>query len=204
MAEIYKSETSLVKTKIYWGGEITDADGDVTASVSEVVSDNYFTLLATYTATKSETDIGTYQITIPESLTLTPKQLRVRWTYFVDGTQASNTQIIDVVTPYVNLHDVIDELGLGTDPSDPMHKTYNELVMAERYARKVIEIYTQQKFYSYDSSEVAYGSGSDILPLTRKINSLTSVIANDIVLENMPFEIDESGFALRLKKLSFP
>ena len=75
MAEIYKDQTSPVKTKIFWGGELTDADGAVTAVVYDITEDGTISPLVdpsvpvgTYTATKSETDMGTYQVVIPFSL----------------------------------------------------------------------------------------------------------------------------------------
>jgi hypothetical protein len=180
MADIYKSQTSPVKTKIYWGGEITDADGVVTAAVSEVLGNNSFTLLATYTATKLESDIGTYQITIPYALTSVPKKLTIRWTYTVGGVQAANTQIVDIVTPYVNIADVIDDLNFGTDQSDPNYKNYNELQLAEKYARKLIEAYTNQVFYPYSGTQVAQGYGSDILPLPIRIEQITRLYEEDV------------------------
>jgi len=180
MAEIYKSQTSPVKTKIYWAGEITDADGTVTAAVSEVLGNNSFTLLATYTATKLETDIGTYQITIPYALTSVPKKLTIRWTYTIGGIQAANTQLVDIVTPYVSIYDVIDDLNIGTDPSDPNHRTYNDLQQAEKYARKLIEAYTNQVFYSYTGTQVALGHGSDILPLPSRLEQITKLYEEDV------------------------
>jgi len=98
------------------------------------------------------------------------------------------------------LSQVINGLGLGSDYNDPNSRTYQELVDAEKYSRKVIENYTQQKFYSYLSSEIAYGSGNDILTLSNKINTLQAIEVNDIPLTGMPFEVAESGFSIRLNR----
>ena len=40
MAEIYKDQTSPIKTKIFWGGELVDADDDVIAVVYDITEDN--------------------------------------------------------------------------------------------------------------------------------------------------------------------
>ena len=40
MAEIYKDQTAPIKTKIFWGGELRDADDDVTAVVYDITEDN--------------------------------------------------------------------------------------------------------------------------------------------------------------------
>ena len=183
MAEIYKSQTSPIYTKIYWGGEITDADGVVTAVVKEVTANGtVYPTIAAYTAVKIESDIGTYQITMPYSLTSVPKKLSITWTYFVGGIQGQNTQIVDIVTPYVNIAEVIDDLNFGTDASDPNYKTYNELQLAEKYARKLIEAYTNQVFYSYSGTQVAQGYGSDILPLPIRIEEITSLQEQDVTV----------------------
>jgi hypothetical protein len=190
MAEIYKSQTSPINTKIYWGGEITDADGAVTAVVKEVTANGtVYPTLATYTATKLESDIGTYQITIPYSLTTVTKKLRITWTYQVGGVEGQNTQIVDIVTPYVNIAEVIDDLNFGTDPSDPNYKTYGELQLAEKYARKLIEAYTNQVFYSYNGTQVAQGYGSEILPLPIRIEEITKLHEEDVKV----FEVGQTS-----------
>jgi hypothetical protein len=181
MAEIYVKQASPVKFKLYWGGEITDADNDVTATVKEALpSGSLSATIATYTATKLETDIGTYEITIPHTIADQPKNLRIEWTYSVDGSTSSNIQIVDIVTPYVNIYDVIDDLNIGTDPSDPNHKTYNDLQQAEKYARKLIEAYTNQVFYWYPGTQITQGYGSDILPLPIRIEQITKLYEEDV------------------------
>ena len=210
MAEIYTRETSVIKFKLYWGGEITDADGTVTATVREYLPSGELVVPGTtYTATKLETDMGTYQITIPYTTAIVPKKLRVIWAYTVNQIPASNTQIVNVVKPYVSLAEVIKDLGIGTDPSDPMYKSYDELVMAERFARKVIENYTGQRFYLYDGTESVYGSGSDVLPLSFKIHSIDKLYGNDVnLIDNINEEnnwvfnpiISETGFGLRVDR----
>ena len=56
MAEIYLDQASRVITKIYWAGEITDADGAVTAEVKRcrTSSPQWISTANTYTATKLE------------------------------------------------------------------------------------------------------------------------------------------------------
>lgn len=83
--------------------------------------------------------------------------------------------------------------------------------MAEKYARKIIENYCNQSFYLYNDVQIAYGSGSDILPLPFKINTLHELYGNDILLvdninevNNWMFEplISETGFGLRVDRTS--
>ena len=149
MAEIYKDQTSPIKTKIFWAGEIVNADDDlVTATIYDITEDNTVnpeidpnTPILEIEATKLETDAGTYQVVIPLEFCRRNRKFRIVWSYEIDGNEASHTYFTDVVTPYANLSDVWDDLNLGTDPSDPNYKTYHEIQMAEKYARKLIEIY---------------------------------------------------------------
>jgi hypothetical protein len=196
--EILAGTNSPIQHKVFWKGESATADTLPTVSLLRAdVEPN--TLLYSGTATQSETDIGVYNFYAP-SITNTPASVIARWQYLVEGSSLTYDQNIEIVKPYVDLSQSINGLGLGSDYNDPNNKTYQELVDAEKYARKVIENYTQQKFYLYSSSEVAYGSDNDILPLSNKINDFQSIYMNDILLTGMPFEVAESGFAIRLNR----
>jgi hypothetical protein len=216
MAEIYKDQTSPIKTKIFWGGELVDADDDVIAVVYDITEDNTISPtvnpnvpVGTFTATKLETDVGTYQVVLPLSLCRRNRKFKVEWRYEVDGNQASHIYFTDVVTPYANLSDIIDDLNFGTDTSDPNYKSYHELQMAEKYARKLIEIYTNQVFHLYDDRQIVYGSGADILPMPFKMNQIHELYENDVLLvdninniSNWTYApmISESGFGIRVNR----
>ena len=216
MAEIYKDQTSPIKTKIFWGGELVDADDDVIAVVYDITEDNTISPtvnpnvpVGTFTATKLETDMGTYQVVLPLSLCRRNRKFKVEWRYEVDGNQASHIYFTDVVTPYANISDIIDDLNFGTDTSDPNYKSYHELQMAEKYARKLIEIYTNQVFHLYDDRQIVYGSGADILPMPFKMNQIHELYENDVLLvdninniSNWTYApmISESGFGIRVNR----
>lgn len=218
MAEIHIDSNSITSTKIIYAGEIVDADGAVTATVFDITEDpailpvvNPATSVYTTQATKTETDIGSYKINIPYSLTNRSKNLKIRWNYSINAQAHQHYTTLDVVKPYCNLAEAIDDLGFGTDPSDPNYKTYHELVMAEKYARKVIDEYTGQKFATYDDVHIVYGSGSDILPLPYKLNTLHELYQNDVLIvdeinqvNNWNFEtiVSETGFGLRVDRQS--
>lgn len=216
MAEIYRYSVSSIKTKIFWNGEIRDADGTVTALLYDVSGDitenppiDPTVSIASLPATKLETDIGTYQVSIPQFYTSQNKKYKIIWSYAVGGINGSHTTYTDVVTPYCSFEEVVEDLQLGSDPSDPNYKTYHELQMAEKYARKTIENYCNQSFYLYDDIQIAYGSGSDLLPLPFKLNTLHELYGNDILLvdnineiNNWTYEpvISETGFGLRVDR----
>jgi hypothetical protein len=216
MAEIYKDQTSPIKTKIFWGGELVDADDDVIAVVYDITEDNTISPtvnpnvpVGTFTATKLETDMGTYQVVLALSLCRRNRKFKVEWRYEVEGNEASHIYFTDVVTPYANLSDIIDDLNFGTDTSDPNYKSYHELQMAEKYARKLIEIYTNQVFHLYDDRQIVYGSGADILPMPFKMNQIHELYENDVLLvdninniSNWTYApmISESGFGIRVNR----
>jgi len=127
MAEVYKNSNAPASTKIFWGGAIVDAEGDVRVDIYDVTQDpgilpavNPATpILTNILASKSEVDYGSYQINIPYSITNRDKSLRLVWKYQMDATSIQHETFVDVVTPYASLAEVIEDLGLGTDPSDP-------------------------------------------------------------------------------------
>jgi hypothetical protein len=216
MAEIYIDQTSPIKTKIFWGGEIVDADGSVVATLYDITEDATInptvppgTVQTTITATKLESDAGTYEIVLPISFCRRNRKFKIVWSYTVSGSAGSHTTYTDVVTPYANLAEVIEDLNIGTDVSDPNYKTYHELQMAEKYARKLIESFTAQFFYLYDDTQILYGHGSDILPLPFRIYEIHEVYENDVLLvdninniSNWVYDpiISESNFGIRVNR----
>ena len=216
MAEIYVDQTAPIRTKIFYGGDIIDADGNVTATVYDITNDPALSPLVsstvavhTATAVKSEVDAGTYQIILPLSLVRRNKKFKIQWSYQISAVSGSHFSYIDVVTPYASMFDIIDDLGYGTDPGDVNSKTYHQLQMAEKWARKIIENYTGQTFYLYDDVHIVYGDGADSLRLPFKINSLHELYENDVlVLDNInnvnnwiyDTQISESGFGVRVNR----
>ncbi len=189
MAEIYINTNSPITHRVFWQGEIVAADAAPTVKVYDVTSDITITpailpttLLTTLTSTAAETDPGSYYINLPLSLTQRQRKFKLLWEYTVNSSAASHTAYVDVVTPYVNIYEAMDELNLGVDPSDPNYKTYTEITRAERYARKQIEDYTGQDFFTYDDNEVVFGNDSDILPLPYRITDVHKLYHNDILL----------------------
>jgi hypothetical protein len=218
MAEIYLNTNSPLKHKIFWQGEIVDADSapvvkiyDITEDVTITPAISPTTILTTITSTKIETDYGNYQVVIPLSFVQRQRNFKLVWEYAVGGVSASGTTYAQVVTPYTNIYEAIDELNIGVDQSDPNYKTFYQIQQAEKYARKVIEDYTGQDFFLYDDVEVAYGMDSDILSLPYKITSVQKLYGNDILLVDNTVspvvnnwlytpQITESGFGIRIDR----
>lgn len=216
MAEVYIESNFPVKTKIFYAGEIMDADGSVVAKVYDITEDpavtpaiNPGTLITQLVATKIEEDFGTYRVVFPFSLTTRPRKFRLEWTYAIGSELVKHYSTVDVVRPYVDLGDAMEDLDFGTDPSDPNNKTYHELIMAEKWARKTIESYTGQQFYLYNDLHIVYGDGADSLRLPFKISEIHELYENDILLVdtinnidnwNYDTQISESGFGIRINR----
>lgn len=215
MAEIFINSQSPIKHQVFWNGEVAVADSAPSVKLFDVTDDPAITpainpgqLIAVLSSTEDEVNPGSYVVNVPYAHTQRNKTLRLQWEYTVNGTAVVKSDDVFVVTPYVNFNHVQD-IGFSMDSSDPGYKSYQELVRAEKYARKQIEDYTQQKFYLHDDVYVVYGYGSDILPLPEKIYQLHELYMNDTLLLNTIDEINnwnydviisESGYGIRINR----
>jgi len=218
-SEIYKDSNTPIKTKIFWRGELLVTEDPIVAQVYDITEDPALTppidpgtAIDDFEVFPVEEDPGTYQIFLPFNITERNRSLKVIWTYEVDSEEAQHTSYVNVVTPYVDMSDAMEDLNLGSEPSDPNYKNYHELVMAEKYARKVIENYCNQSFYEYDDVQIAYGAGTDILPLPFKITQIHELYENDVLLydgindiNNWMYtpQITENGFGIRVDRNEF-
>jgi hypothetical protein len=218
MAEIYINTNSPITHRVFWQGEITAADAAPTVKLYDVTSDvtispaiSPSTLLTTLNSTASETDAGSYYVNLPLSYTQRQRKFKLVWEYDVSSNAVSNTSYIDVVTPYTNIYEAMNELNFGVDPSDPNYKTYEDVRRSERFARKIIEDYTGQDFFTYDDVEVVFGNDSDILPLPYRIVDIHKLYHNDILLvDNLASpavndwvytpQVSESNFGIRIDR----
>jgi hypothetical protein len=214
--EILVGTNSPITHRVFWKGETVDADSlpivkiyDVTEDPAVTPAINPGTLITTITSEKRETDDGVYVAYLPLELTDRDKQLKVVWEYVVDGSPVRKEHKLFVQTPYTDLTQAAEVLGVGADYSDPNNKTFFDLLEAEKYARKLIENYTQQQFYLYDDVTVVYGAGTDILPLPYKLSELHELHSNDLLLidninniNNLGYDIvvSESGFGIRINR----
>ena len=218
MAEIYKNSNDPIRIKAFWNGELVRSSSSVVAFVYDITNDptivppiNPNTPVGTFTATEDEVNPGTYYINLPFYLTGRNKKFRITWQIVVGSQAELLTSYCDVVTPYVSIHEAIDDLNLGSDQSDPVYKSYHDIQMAEKYARKTIEYYTKQKFYLYDTSFSVMGSDSGSLNLPAKLHSLHKLYENDQLwiddlsdTNNLGYVVEptNSGFGIKINQSS--
>jgi hypothetical protein len=204
MAEIYKDTNLPIKARISWKGEVVDNENPVVVVIYDITEDpkvvppvNPNVPVGIYTAEKEESDPGTYLLYMPLHLTTRLKKLKLHWQFTIDG---GDTEFLvtycDIVAPYVNMSEVVEDLGLGAEYSDPNFKNFHDLRMAEKYARKMVEYYTGQKFFLFDDTFTIMGNDSDTLPLPRKLHSLHSLHQNDQLWVDNLNQINYLGYAL--------
>ena len=215
MAEILTKSQSPITHQVFWNGDVGIPNAAPTVKLYDVTNDPAITppisptvVLETLTSVADENNLGSYSVYIPFQYTDRNRTLRLRWEYYIGEKFVSREDEVFVVTPYVDFNHVQD-LGFSMDSSDPGYKSYKELILAERYARKQIEQYTGQKFYLYDDSYSLYGYDSDTLPLPAKIHDLHELYANDTLLLdninqidnwNYNVEITTTGYGIRINR----
>lgn len=204
MAEIYKDTNAPIKTRISWKGEVIDNDYPVVVVIYDITEDptivppvNPTVPVGIYTAEPEESDPGTYILYMPLHLTTRLRNFKLHWQFTIgDGNTQFLVTYCDIVTPYVSMAEVVEDLGLGAEYSDPNFKSYHELRMAEKYARKMVEYYTGQKFFLFDDTFTVMGNDSDILPLPRKIHSIHTLHQNDELLIDNLNNVNNLGLVL--------
>lgn len=204
MAEIYKDNNTPVSTKIYVKGEPIIVDNEVIVDFYDITNDplivpaiNPEHIAFSVKADASEVDTGVYSVYIPSMYISRDIKYKLKWEYQYEGNPHTHTTYLDVVTPYISLEEAIEDLGLGSDANDPNYKTYHELRMAEKYARKMVEYYTGQSFYQYDDTFSIMGNDSDILPLPSKILRVHTLKSNDQLLVDNLNNINNIGFNVK-------
>jgi hypothetical protein len=218
MAEIYQNTSTAATTKLYVKGEAITPSSSVVVKFYDITEDPVIspqispsTIVATVTAEANEVDLGSFSVYLPAQHTARTRKFKLVWDWQYNSVAYSNTTYLDVVSPYVDIQEAAQEMGLGSDANDPNHKTYQELKLAERYARNLIEGHTGQKFYLHDDYFYSIGNDSDTLPLTKKVNRLHKLHANDQLLidninnvNNLGLVVENtvSGFGIKINQFS--
>lgn len=203
--EIILNTNPPVKHRVYWKGKTVSVDDLPTVAVYDIKEDitdepPVSTYLTTLQAESVETDEGVYQVFIPLQYANITRQLELVWEYEIEGHSVTKSHRVFVVQPYTDLTQAIEELGIGSDPSDPNYKTYEELQDAESWARRVIEAYTGQRFYKYFDTHISYGDGTDVLSLPYRIIDLYELYSNDVLLYSAPNETNNFGYQLQISE----
>ena len=184
-----------------------NADGSVIVKITD--ADTGTVLVSSASAT-SEIPLGKYTYIVTPDITQSNRVLQVLWSYTLGGKATSQTQFIEVVTPYALVSDIISYYKLGAVPSQPNYYSEQDIMIAENIARTQINNYTMQDFGNrYDYQEI-FGIGSDALELTERMLTVDKLYENDeLVIDytasptynNFGFDVEltQTGKALRIK-----
>jgi hypothetical protein len=165
------------------------------------------TLLREGTSTLDPNDIGRYYVTVSGDLTGFDRTLKITWRYDLDGITINGDEYTVISTPYATVDEVIDELGLGTEPTDLNFYPYAKLRAAERLARFQIDNYTGRTFGQRLGAQIVYGNNSDTLIFTEAMTAFTKVEQDDQLLYDSTvgfnalaynIVLTETGQAIRL------
>ena len=175
MAEIYVNTSTAATTKLYVKGEAVTPSSPVIVKFYDITGDpvvspqiNPNSIVVTVTAEANEVDQGSLNVYIPIQHTARNRKFKLVWDWQYDSISYSNTTYLDIITPYVDIQEAAQEMGLGSDSNDPNHKTYQDLKLAERYARNIIEGHTGQKFYLHDDYFFSIGKNLTVNTLFKK------------------------------------
>jgi hypothetical protein len=177
--QIVRGTTELAEFEIYTNGQLANADGDVTVSVTDA---NYGTVVGTGGIATNDPEIGKYTFDLDPSYTNLNRVLRLQWDYTVNGKAVSAEDFYEVFTPYATIAKIIDYYNFGTRPEDLDYRTHEELIYAERVARYQIEAYANQSFGRYWGDQEMFGYDSDAIELTQRMVTLSKVYENGVLV----------------------
>lgn len=203
MQEIHSGATDKIQLVIYRDGNKVDADGTVTVQIYNA-DDSNKTVIVSGSA-YNEPYLGLYSFEIGPSVTSINRVLKIIWSYSVNGNSTTETNYVEIVTPYATVSDIIDYYGFGTRPQDNNYKSHAQITNMEKLARTVINGYTGQQFsLRYGSQEVT-GNGSDAAWLTEPIQSIDSIYENGTMVysaSNGSVKYNTFGFDLEITQTS--
>jgi len=204
MNEFYVDSYSPVTIDITnASGELTEPDGAVSVEVFDFdevdeetripgkVIEEGFASQISYGSNFAE---GRYYYLLTPSITSSPRQLKVSWSYQIDGMQKTGSKTVFVSIPYATIEDLrsISELSEYSD---------EELRAMERLVGKVIDVYCGQTFgHEKNVTKTAFGQDSDFLWLPARLWRLEDVTILDdyvSVLRNPQGDIIGKNFDSR-------
>ena len=154
--------------------------------------------LQTGDAYKDVENVGLYYVMIDSAVTGIDRTIRVDWTYALNGNTYTGTEYTAIATPYIEIGEMIEELGLGSEPQDLNYFPQARLRASERLARFQINNYTGRVFAQRSGSQVVYGMGSDTLIFTERMSALTKIEMNDELMYDSENNINQFGYDVEL------
>lgn len=143
-------------------------------------------------------DIGHYQIQITSQDTSIDRVLQVTWNYVLAGVQTTESEILSVSTTYASISEILDELEISIDITDPRYFPVGRLYAAERMARLQINSYVGHTFGQRAGNLYVNGTDKSILTLPERMISISRLEQNDEIRYDVPTNFNNLGYGLEL------
>jgi hypothetical protein len=223
--EVFKDSSKWAYLKIYQAGSLTDAAVDGTPlgyKVAATVSLNNGTATARSVARES---IGVYKVLITLSDTDLERTVAVTWKFTMPAESFESTKVdyYEVITPYISIKDAesiyaeskgwnwatkVDQNGAALTAAQ-IYEVESNALMAEQYARYLINAYCNKTFGMRQKTVTSYGEQSDVIVFNERLLSVNKVWENsELVIDNTTnpvfndflysLEITESNYGLRI------
>lgn len=176
MQQIHNGTQQTVTLEIYNKGFLSNADGNVLVDITD--ADTGVSLVSSASAV-NEAPVGGYSYSVTPDVTQLNRVIQIKWSYALDGNATSQSQFVEIVTPYALVSDIIGYYKIGTKPSDLNYFSESDIMIVENIARTQINNYTMQDFGKRYGSQEIFGMGSDALELTERMIRLDTLHENN-------------------------
>lgn len=96
-------------------------------------------------------------------------EVKVEWNFSINGTEATKIDYLDVIVPLAPYSTIREELDLGSDVTD------DDISMAERRVRKIVENYCGQQFAPVNETILVRAKGTNRLVVPKRLISVEDV-----------------------------
>lgn len=206
--ELYRAQTQKVYSDFFFNDEPIVLDEVPTVAVirwdiNPNTGERIEEVLSAGPVQFVDEDQGMYAFSIPDTELLIDEEIKVTWTYDIDGNSVSIVQGYDIITPYVNMAEAYKALGFGKTPGEENYVPFNEMKHAESFARYMIEVYTGQKFGKYYKNVEIIGQNSDVLYIDDRILYLDKMYVNNELVIDDEEEVNTFGYNVKITDTNF-
>lgn len=180
--EIHKGSNEYVYLDLYGAG------ADAVPVVTCTDSNDGVVALSVTSDEAPEGAVARYFVILGIAQTQQETELRVKWEFTVAGQPVTKTDYFYVVTPYLSVSDIKDELPNATD---------EECRKVERGVRHIIESHTGQKFGFSTKTLTVEGHGESALRLPERLLNITGLSTLTSGLDTLGTIIVSDGWYLK-------
>lgn len=210
MPEIHYSSNGPINIKTYVNGVAIDPQNFQVTLLPQAYPGQTSPSPVSISPINDDVNEGSYYAYIPVLYTTNGDDyfsLRVQYDIPGSGADYDVTTKYFVVRPYASIGEIVEASGFGTDRSDRMYKSNEEISAAERWARYKINAYTGQRFELKNKNVEVIGDGTDVLLMPERIEFVDKIWENDVLIydasvpsNQYSFEITPTNYAIRLIK----